>query len=458
MIAPGWLTCAEALAVELDQAFEEGRDVTGLEAEIRDVLALDAADPRREARAAAILDRTRTLPLRKDYEYEEPSDLDGIRDARPDGRFAPVPVIRKGERERLYDKVYGAWLGRSAGCLLGQPVEGWRRERLRGFLRETGNYPIRSYMSSDVADEIVRKYGIKNKGQVYGSTTINWINNVRHMVEDDDMNYTILGLRILETCGCDFTPYDAAGAWLMNLPILHVCTAERVAYKNLVNLVPPPDSAAYRNAYREWIGAQIRADAWGYANPGNPEKAAEMAWRDASISHVKNGIYGEMWTAAMLAAAAVTSEAETIIRAGLGEIPVRSRLAGGIYRVITWSREGIGWEEAIDRIHRQFNEANPHHWCHTIPNAMIVAAALLFGELDFERSIGIAVSSAFDTDCNGATVGSILGMIHGAKALPAKWTAPLNDRIRSGVDGFGLVRISGLAERTVNVMLANPFL
>jgi len=62
----------------------------------------------------------------------------------------------------------------------------------------------------------------------------------------------------------------------------------------------------------------------------------------------------------------------------------------------------------------------------------------------------------FDTDCNGATVGSILGMMHGASALPEKWTAPLNDKIKSGVDGFGLVKISELAERTAAMVRANP--
>ncbi|KIL40691.1 crystallin [Gordoniibacillus kamchatkensis] len=357
----------------------------------------------------------------------------------------------------MFDKIYGAWLGRSAGCLLGQPVEGWKRERLTRFLKDTNNYPLHAYMSSDVPQHILDKYQIKNRGQVYGSSYINWINNVKHMIEDDDMNYTIIGLAILEKYGFDFSPNDVAESWLMNLPLLHVCTAERVAYKNLVNLIEPPLSASHRNVYREWIGAQIRADLFGYANPGNTEKAAEMAWRDASISHIKNGIYGEMWVAAMLAAAAVQDDVEQVILAGLAEIPEKSRLARDVQRVIEWKKEGISWEEASNRIHEQYDENKPHHWCHTISNAMIVALGLLFGDRDFEKSISIAVTCAFDTDCNGATVGSILGMMHGAKALPEKWIAPLNDLIKSGVDGFGLVNISELAERTVKLVRSNPY-
>jgi ADP-ribosylglycohydrolase len=172
---------------------------------------------------------------------------------------------------------------------------------------------------------------------------------------------------------------------------------------------------------------------------------------------VKNGIYGEMWVAAMLAAAAVTDDIEMVIMAGLAEIPGNSRLADGVLRVLSWKKGSVGWDTAIDRIHQEFNEENPHHWCHTIPNAMIVAAGLLYGEADFEKSIGIAVTAAFDTDCNGATVGSIMGMIQGANDLPGKWTDPLNNLIKSGVDGYGLVKISELAERTVSLILSNPY-
>jgi ADP-ribosylglycohydrolase len=450
-----WLKLAKELHIELDQASEEGKDISGLKEAIEAIQALPEDDPQREVRAGELLDRTLQLPVRDTYAYVEVSDLEGIRASRPADRFKQD---QRADGDRLRDQMYGAWLGRCAGCLLGQPVEGWRRERLTGLLRDSGNYPISYYLSSELPETLIDQYQIKNRGQVYGGTYINWINNVKHMVEDDDTNYTILGLAILEKYGYDFSPDDVAEAWLMNLPLLHVCTAERVAYKNLVNLIEPPRSASYRNVYREWIGAQIRADFFGYANPGNPEKAAEMAWRDASISHVKNGIYGEMWVAAMLAAAAITDDLQEIIQAGLGEIPEKSRLAEDINLVVSWKKEGIAWEEGIERIHRRYDESNPHHWCHINSNAMIVALGLLFGELDFEKSIGIAVSAAFDTDCNGATVGSIIGMIHGAKQLPEKWIAPLNDMIKSGVDGFGLIKISELAERTVSIVEQNPYL
>jgi len=207
-----------------------------------------------------------------------------------------------------------------------------------------------------------------------------------------------------------------------------------------------------RNAYREWIGAQIRADAFGYAAPGNPELAAEFAWRDACISHVKNGIYGEMFVAAMLAAACVTDDLETIVRAGLGEIPAKSRLMEGIEKVLTWKADGISYDDAVDKIHEMWNEAHAQHWCGTISNAMIVVVGLLWGGLDYELSIARAVMPCFDTDCNGATAGSIVGMVLGASKLPAKWTDVVNDTLETGVAGYNSVKISEMARKTMGVI------
>lgn len=447
-----WFNYADDLHVELLQSEEEGKEIHEYEEKVKIVQSMKRDDPEREKHAVAILDSITGLQLKKDYKYVEPSDIESIKEARPKLGKNIKPDRLNLVSENLYDKVYGAWLGRCVGCLLGQPIEGWHRKRIIGLLKETGNYPFNYYISSDIPDDIKKKYEIVDEAQVYGGNIKNWINNVNYMPEDDDTNYTVIGLKIFEQYGPTFTPDDVAESWLANLPVLHLCTAERIAYKNLVNGIYPPQSASFRNVYREWIGAQIRADFFGYVTPGNPELGAEMAWRDASISHVKNGIYGEMFVAAMLSAAAVIDRVDDIIEFGLSQIPEKSRLTEAVTKVLGWKRDGVDWEIAIDKIHEMFNEKSAHYWCHTISNAMIVCLGLIYGQKDFEKSVGISVVAAFDTDCNGATVGSIVGMILGADALPEKWVKPLNDKLKSGVDGFGLVKISDMAKRTVDIV------
>ena len=80
---------------------------------------------------------------------------------------------------------------------------------------------------------------------------------------------------------------------------------------------------------------------------------------------------------------------------------------------------------------------------------MIVAASLLYGNGDYGKSICMAVETGFDTDCNGATVGSILGMANGIESIPKCWTNPINDTLNTSIFGVGTVKISGRAELTM---------
>ena len=85
-----------------------------------------------------------------------------------------------------------------------------------------------------------------------------------------------------------------------------------------------------RNPFREWIGAQIRTDLYGWVNPGDVLRAAEWAWRDAAVSHTRNGIYGAMYAAALGAYAVVAISIEEVLDAAASVVPPASRLARAI--------------------------------------------------------------------------------------------------------------------------------
>ena len=435
----------DGLDVELLQAEDEGRAIPDALRAERDAIAALSDDAERSARAAALMDAVQRLPFRIDYPYEEPDELDEIKQLRPQCAAATRDAVPD------FDRIHGAWLGRAAGCLLGNPIEGWRRRRILGFLRDTDNLPIRRYLSSDVQADVRRRYEVKDAGRVYSSHSINWINNVPCMPEDDDTNYTALALVLLEDYGWAFTSTDVASCWMQHLPLLHTYTAERAALRSFAHGVLPPRSASFRNPYREWIGAAIRADFYGYIAPGNPELAAELAWRDARISHVKNGIYGAMWVAATLAAAAVAPDAKTALLMGLDQVPARCRLAEALRDVVAWHEAGLTADEALDRIHQRYSDTRSHPAAHTTPTELSATVAPRWGGGELGRTIGLAVQGALDTDCDGATAGSMIGMLRGAQALEPEWLHPLRGRIRTRVDAMGESFISDLAARTLAI-------
>jgi ADP-ribosylglycohydrolase len=205
----------------------------------------------------------------------------------------------------------------------------------------------------------------------------------------------------------------------------------------------------YKNVCREWIGAQIRGDYFGYICPGDPEAAAKMAFNDARISHVKNGIYGEMFVSAMIACAAVTDNIEDIIKGGLAQIPATSRLYQKIIEILDDYHKGVGFYDAIEKIKVEYDPSNSHGWTHTISNAAIVVLALLHGEGDFGKSICRAVEVGYDTDCNGATVGSIIGIRNGMKGIDPVWTKPVNGKLATSIFGVDVLDLDKAAEKTL---------
>lgn len=439
-----WLSNTERLQAEWKQSADEGRTLLPWEESPGAGLAgLDEVS--REKRAGELYDALMEQPPCPGLLRREPSGLAEIRDLRPPREETPPGGPPGGKPPDRLDRVHGAWLGRCAGCLLGKPFEGWSRADILAYLEETRTDPRTGYAHSSRILETRERFA-RYRGYPGADA---WGDRVECAPPDDDTNYTLVGLRVLEMHGRGFTAAHVAGAWLRDLPVLSLCTAERVAYRNLLDMHSPGASARVRNPYREWVGAQIRADIYGYICPGDPAEAARMAWTDASVSHTRNGLYGAMLVAAMLAQAHVEHRIPRIVAAGQAQIPAESRLAEALEALVQACGEGRSWEETLLDIHAVWDESDMHHWSHTIPNALIVCASLLYGEGRFGESVGRAVLSGFDTDCNAATVGSLVGMRTGARGMGTQWTGPLRGKLASSVRGAGLVDIAEVARRTV---------
>lgn len=429
---------------ELDQAQETGHDVAALRAAVGSLSPSGADD----AQVEAIYAQIPQTPV-AGWPHYEPSELDAISAVLPVSSPPTTP-------DRLDDRVRGAWYGQIVGNMLGKPVEfGWSRAQLKDYLVAQGAYPLLDYVP--ISDEELQRLSASGRhediwrpevhGFVPGAMDYAAVSRgrIHGGVRDDDIDWSILNLALLEECGTGFTAYDLARTWLTRIPVYQTYTAERAAYNNLVREVPLEHVGAFHNPYREWIGALIRADVFGYLNAGNPCAAALLAHRDAYLSHRANGIYGEMWAAALIASAfsAVTPIAS--LEESLGHIPPTSRLAYEVRAVLADYAAGRSWDQAMDALEARYAGMS---WIHTLNNAGALTAAIAYGGGDFSATIGLAVLAALDTDSIAATAGSWAGAFCGYDALPSHWIEPLEGRTRSAVFGFGEVQIDDLARRT----------
>lgn len=360
---------------------------------------------------------------------QEPNELDSIQALRPRGMRR---LTAKLSREELRSRLMGAWLGRAAGCSLGHPVEGWAVADMERLARTAGiPFPPIDYWPAHPDPEAMRDY-------LQGG--------IRTVPVDDDLAYTLLGLLILEEYGPDFTTADVAQAWRKYLPVAH--TAEQVALDNLKAGVHASKAAEKNNPYQEWIGADIRSDPWAYAAPAWPERAAEFAYRDAYLSHRRNGIYGAMFFAAAISAAFVVDDPLEALQVGLTEIPKDCRLARDIRWALRSCPKLRDWRAARAAVERRFAGMHP---VHTNNNACLTVFGLYLGGGDFTRTIGGTVAMGLDNDCTAATAGSLLGAILSIEGIPPRWWKPFRGKTRSYLRGHEQFTNADIVRRFLHV-------
>ena len=341
-------------------------------------------------------------------------------------------------------RIRAAWQGRVSGCMLGKPVEVLSfqqgRAGLHAYLGDNDALPLRDYVPL-AEGTIVDRLG---RGCCRG--------HIERAEPDDDINYTLLALTVLEDKGITFNTADVGRAWLRLVPAGTTWTAERAAYRTLLNNMadefvngeqPGFDlGLCSDNEYNECIGAQIRADLYGWVCPGRPALAAELARRDAALSHRGEGVNGAVFVAALGASIPATNSLDEAIECALEQVPVGSAVA----EAVQFGRDLEQDDHAVDHLGEKYHRLSP---VHTLNNLALVVWALCSAHGDFSAAIGNAVAAGWDTDCNGATVGGLIGLT-GAD-IPDNWTRPWRGRVGISLAGFSELSVDELVERTVAV-------
>ncbi len=373
------------------------------------------------------------LPEDADLAKAEPDDLPSILKLRPSGSRRTWSAVPAGFRDRLE----GSLLGRCAGCTLGSIVEGWKVERMEHWAQYLGDdYPLVDYWS-----EAEQPHEFKYQTSLREDFTPAKMDGVP---TDDDINYTLLGLMILEEYGTDFTTDDLGAAWVKYLPFAF--TAEGIALDNLRAGVPAPQAAVVGNPFLNWIGADIRSDPWAYAAPGYPEKAAELAYRDAFVSHRRNGIYAAMYFSAVISAAFTVSDPVDALRIGLEEIPADCLLAREIRWALDKAPSVANYRDAAALVEQRYTRMG---MAHSINNTVLTVWGLTIGGDDFTKVIGETVAMGQDNDCTAATAGSIFGAVYGKSAIPKHWYKNFNNKVHTFLYGQSPFAIDDVLDRFV---------
>lgn len=341
------------------------------------------------------------------------------------------------------ERIRAAWQGRISGCLLGKPVEmiSMREgpEGLHSFLKDSGSLPLRDYvkyMDHEMLRGANKKccLGMMDKAEV-----------------DDDITYLVLALMMMEQHGIDLTTDDVARSWINLLPVGATFTAERDSYLKLIE----KSNMAYQfggprsfdfeeindGEYNDWIGAQIRIDMYGWVLPGKPKLAAELARKDASLSHRDCAVEASAYIAALCALIPISSTREAAVLSALELIDSES----DAYKAVEIGIQNKN--QPATNLHEYYGDMSP---VHSLNNLAVVVWAFLSFQDSFDEAIGETICCGWDTDCTGATVGGLLGLAQGS--IPSSWTDPWQGRVLTAIAGVGELDLEQLVQRTCTLV------
>lgn len=337
-------------------------------------------------------------------------------------------------RDEYTRRVLGCWLGKNAGGTLGAPFE-WQRQvnNVTFYRQDLGGEPA----------------------------------------PNDDLDLQLLWLIALEEQGIELNAATLAEYWLLYITP-HWSEYGTSKANMRAGLIPPLCGSA-NNVQKDSCGSFIRSEIWACIAPGYPALAARFAYNDAIVDHGDGeGVYGEMFCAALESAAFVERDLQRLLRIGLSYIPADCGVAQAVQHVVQAHAAGRSWRETRDSLLTGFRgsckfgviapedekrgfRTGRAGW-DAPANVAIAVLGLLYGGDDFASVLTTAVNCGEDTDCTAATAGAIWGLLHGVDAIPERWALPIGRRIKAAFLNIGELAyqvpadIDELTARTERIM------
>jgi ADP-ribosylglycohydrolase len=336
-------------------------------------------------------------------------------------------------------KVLGCWMGKNIGGTLGAPFE-WKRQvnHIDFYTQELGGEPL----------------------------------------PNDDLDVQLLWLIALEERGVELTAQTLSEYWTLYLT--PHWSEYGIAKINMRSGLMPPLSGTMFNEYKDSCGSFLRSEIWACIAPGNPRLAARYAYQDAIIDHGNGeGTYAEVFCAALESAAFITQDIPTLIKIALSYIPKDCGVAGAVCEAQSAFESGKSWLEARNQVLEKYRGlmffnmreaisdedwekglgSGQRGW--DVPsNIGMLIIGLLYGQGDFGKSVCTAVNCGEDTDCTGATLGSLFGILHGIDGIPQSWIAPIGHTIKTACLNLGELgyfgnqlpaNVEDLTDRTIRI-------
>lgn len=328
-------------------------------------------------------------------EYEKKVEFKG---------YAPVDT----DTEVFRDQIKAAWMSQLIGAAMGTMVEGYTSKNLYEAFGDVKDY--------------IREPNTYN----------------------DDITFEIAFLDAFKEKGYDVTSRDIALSWIGLIP----CgwSAEEIALRNIRAGMMPPESGKFNNPFNEWIGAQMRGAICGMVAPGNPRLAAELAWKDGEVSHINNGILGEIFNAVMASLAFVCDDVKEVVKTAIDLIPKDSEY----YSVVSFAYDACmkhkDWHDALAECEQKYIKYN---WIHAYPNACCEVIALMYGHGDFDKTLNIITMCGIDADCNAGMIMPVLGIQKGMCIIPERLISPAFNKLVTYMRGYSEILLDDLVDDTL---------